>query len=391
MMASHESTNNSGTEDIELAELFLNLSRRCHEQNWTAVHYLAEQIVVHKRQSEERKRASIIANDAAAAKRDGDSSSKIAVTSDSNINKNCNNLKDGRAMNKEEVEEVNNNAPVSIQSGDRLALQQTMLSGEIMSVDTFNSNHILPLSAGTNINADQLVGSSIAEKINGLTAKLNSSIDDNDNAGVDNTSSMVDTNTEVLAQTKISRPDSAPTPSTPRMLSTCLGTASPLAWTCRYSAPSSTVKLVLSLDLSAVRRCLPQLGTPLHECVGRPRPLRKKPLKRGRWANFIANDSSSASKNKDGGEAQPAALASSTYTPSRKRVKKKKKKKQSKCPHILTGLREWRRTVRTLIEADETLLKEDLTLLNNEDDAVSDSMAEVWRRGDAPTKMGEEG
>ncbi|KAL3816180.1 hypothetical protein ACHAXA_007298 [Cyclostephanos tholiformis] len=124
---------------------------------------------------------------------------------------------------------------------------------------------------------------------------------------------------------------------TPRMLSTCLGTASPLAWTCRYSAPSATVKLVLDLDPSSVRRCLPQLGTPLHECVGRPRPLRKMPSKRGAWCDMIGIG------NNSGGAPAPTT----------------KKKKQIHIPPILTGLREWRRTVRTLIRADELLMKED--------------------------------
>ena len=136
-------------------------------------------------------------------------------------------------------------------------------------------------------------------------------------------------------------------------LSTCLGTASPLAWTCRYSAPSSTVRLVLALDPTAVRVCLPQLGTPLHECAGRARPLREFPVKRNRMC-----------------------------VKSKKEVKVKKKDKN--IPRVLSGLREWRRTVRALIRADEELMKEDNLIAAREsgkqDDNQVDRMNEVWRK-----------
>jgi hypothetical protein len=112
---------------------------------------------------------------------------------------------------------------------------------------------------------------------------------------------------------------------TPHMLSTCLGTASPLAWTCRYSAPSSTVRLVLDLDPSLVRRCLPQLGTPLHECVGRLRPLRKISLERGAWFDMIGVENSS-------GEV-PVLTPRKRGKSSKK--EKKKKKKQIHVPPIL--------------------------------------------------------
>lgn len=134
-------------------------------------------------------------------------------------------------------------------------------------------------------------------------------------------------------------------------LSSCLGTASPLAWTCRYSAPSSTVRLVLELDPSAVRVCLPQLGTPLHECAGRARPLREFPMKRN-----------------------------PTRAKSKKREERQKKKDTNR---VLSGLREWRRTVRALIHADEKLMKEDDLIAAREpgkEDDQLDRMSEVWRK-----------
>lgn len=144
----------------------------------------------------------------------------------------------------------------------------------------------------------------------------------------------------------IHSPAPLPYPAQPRMLSTCLGTASPLAWCCRYSAPSATVKLVLNLDVSSVRRCLPQLGTPLHECLGRPRPLRRMPQKQARWSNLIAG----AEAGSDGQLLFNNAKSAKS--------KGSKRRKNRFTPRILRGLREWRRTVRVLIEADESLLHE---------------------------------
>lgn len=165
-------------------------------------------------------------------------------------------------------------------------------------------------------------------------------------------------------------------PNTPHMLSTCLGTASPLAWTCRYSAPSSTVKLVLDLDLSAVRRCLPQLGTPLHEIVGRPRPLRKTPLKQSRWTNMIRNSITSACTSTTtigaGAQAQepvkplhPIQDKHAISTSSSAASSNKKTKKQAKLPLVLKGLHVWRRTVRELIQADESLKRDDANIASS--------------------------
>jgi hypothetical protein len=163
----------------------------------------------------------------------------------------------------------------------------------------------------------------------------------------------------------VSKPRRTSHSGTPHVLSTCLGTASPLAWTCRYSAPSSTIKLVLDVDPLSVRRCLPQLGTPLHECVGRPRPLRKLPLERGVWFDRIGAENSS--------EGAPA--------PTRRRGKSskkvKKKENQIHVPPILAGLREWRRTVRTLIRADELLMKEDTKVATA---AQRNATAKEWQR-----------
>ena len=142
--------------------------------------------------------------------------------------------------------------------------------------------------------------------------------------------------------------DRATSPQT-NQLSTCLGTASPLAWTCRYSAPSSTVRLVLELDPSAVRVCLPQLGTPLHECAGRARPLQVFPLKRNR-----------------------------TSVKSKKHEERQKNRDRN-VPRVLSGLREWRRTVRALIHADEKLMKED-NLIAARESGKEDKMSEVWRK-----------
>ncbi|KAL9183562.1 hypothetical protein ACHAXT_004418 [Thalassiosira profunda] len=163
-------------------------------------------------------------------------------------------------------------------------------------------------------------------------------------------------------------------PSAPRLLSTCLGTASPLAWTCRYSAPAATVQLVLALDARAVRRCLPQLGTPLHECVGRPRPLRTMPLQRGKWARMVGD-----ARGEGAAGALPGALGGMAAPPTTK--KKRKQRGRNKAPKILAGLREWRRTVRALIRADEALAKEDAThaALTASQENAAEAIQEAWR------------
>lgn len=143
----------------------------------------------------------------------------------------------------------------------------------------------------------------------------------------------------------------------PRLLSTCLGTASPLAWTCRYSAPSRTVQLVLDLDPKAVRTCLPQLGTPLHECVGRPRPLRKLPYR------------SKDNVGVGGGDNVISSVAAAVPKSRKKRYakmssKKRREYRRNTAPRILTGLREWRRTVRALISADALLVARELEETN---------------------------
>jgi len=139
--------------------------------------------------------------------------------------------------------------------------------------------------------------------------------------------------------------------------------------------------------MSPVRRCLPQLGTPLHECVERPRPLRRTPLKRGRWSHVL--DSALACQNsgsnatgtnealanehenpqaKNNATTNTKNNGSKLNTPTQlnrpKGSKSKKRKRKIKPPKILRGLREWRRTVRTLIQADEALLKEDFATQN---------------------------
>ena len=66
-----EASHSEAAQEVaEQAERYLQLSLRCHEQKWSAVHALAEQIVLHKRlaieREEEKKRKK-----AAAAKDDG--------------------------------------------------------------------------------------------------------------------------------------------------------------------------------------------------------------------------------------------------------------------------------------------------------------------------------
>jgi len=236
----------------EQGERFVQLSQRCHQQNWVAVHALAEQIISHK--NDQKKAAE-------------------------------------RNNNQDELKKASH--------GNSMREGSVSISGEVVGLNDG------ALEAATN--NDNVEGN----------------LHDNENTP------------------SIESPAPLPYPAQPRMLSTCLGTASPLAWACRYSAPSATVALVLNLDMSSVRRCLPQMGTPLHECLGRPRPLRKMPQKQARWSNLI------------GGNINRGAQNSATSSKPRK-----KRRKNRYTPRILTGLREWRRTVRVLIEADESLMKD---------------------------------
>ena len=237
----------------EQGERFLQLSQRCHQQNWAAVHALAEQILYHK-------------NDP----------NKAAE---------------------------NNNQDESIKSPTSKSMREgsVSISGKVVGFKNENA------PAGETTNEDTVVAEG--------------------------------GNDESLTNKPIGSPAPLPYPAQPRMLSTCLGTASPLAWACRYSAPSATVELVLNLDITSVRRCLPQMGTPLHECLGRPRPLRRMPQKQAQWTNYI------------GGNINNGTHLSATIKSRRKR------RKNRYTPRILTGLREWRRTVRVLIEADKSLMK----------------------------------
>ena len=247
----------------EQGERFVQLSQRCHQQNWAAVHALAEQILLHKN------------NERAMVARRNQEGLKVSS------------------------------------AGNPIREGSVSISGEVIGV---NEN-----------TADQTSNERSAD---GDDADCKQS---SQTRGDQNESSRA-----------IKRPAPLPYPAQPRMLSTCLGTASPLAWACRYSAPSATVELVLNLDVSSVRRCLPQMGTPLHECLGRPRPLRRMPQKQGRWSNLISG-------NIQNNETQN----STTSTKPRK-----KRRKSRYIPRILTGLREWRRNVRVLIEADESLTKD---------------------------------
>lgn len=237
----------------EQGERFLQLSQRCHQQNWAAVHALAEQILYHK-------------NDP----------NKAAE---------------------------NNNQDESIKSpiGKSMREGSVSISGKVVGFKNENA------PAGETTNEDTVVAEG--------------------------------GNDERATNKPIGSPAPLPYPAQPRMLSTCLGTASPLAWACRYSAPSATVELVLNLDITSVRRCLPQMGTPLHECLGRPRPLRRMPQKQAQWTNYM------------GGNINNGTQLSATIKSRRKR------RKNRYTPRILTGLREWRRNVRVLIEADKSLMK----------------------------------
>ncbi len=176
----------------------------------------------------------------------------------------------------------------------------------------------------------------------------------NNNAGTDTGDQDQNSNLQDDNALPLRSPAPLPYPAQPRMLSTCLGTASPLAWCCRYSAPSATVKLVLNLDVSSVRRCLPQLGTPLHECLGRPRPLRRMPQKQARWSNLIA-----------GAEVESGSGDQLFNNAKSAKSKGHKRRKNRYTPRILRGLREWRRTVRVLIEADESLLNDQVANSNS--------------------------
>ena len=288
-------------EVAEQAERFLQLSLKCHEQNWSAVHALAEQIVLHKRlaieREEEKKRIK-----AAAAKDkgiDGDDNQQ----KEQDANYDC-------KMESRYSEEAAVVVPAArIRSTSKIG--ESNLPIEIVSVNTFDKSPV--------------------------NEEDTQQIADDDSK---NNRREEGDNTQPQQQHQVTKLP----PTSPRLLSTCLGTASPLAWTCRYSAPSSTVKLVLGLDLSAVRRCLPQLGSPLHEIVGRPRPLRKMPLKRGRWSTLLIGNDASEDKS---------SSTSSKRTKPSKRGKKKRKIHTRN--GVLKGLREWRRTVRTLIQSDETL------------------------------------
>jgi len=299
-------------EVAEQAERYLQLSLKCHEQNWSAVHALAEQIVLHKRLAIEREEE----KKAAGTKDEGDDNHQKEQVA----NNDCK-IQSGSDMNISMKEAAVVVPATRIKSTSKLG--ESNIPIEIVSVNTFDKSPV---------NEED-------------TQQIDDAHKNNRSAEVDNTQQQQQQMTKLP-------------PTSPRLLSTCLGTASPLAWTCRYSAPSSTVKLVLGLDLAAVRRCLPQLGTPLHEIVGRPRPLHKMPLKRGRWSTLLGKDTSGDMEIKQ----KTGNICSTTSSTSSKRTKPcKGGKKKRKNTHngVLKGLREWRRTVRTLIQSDETLLKEE--------------------------------
>lgn len=268
----------SAQEKREQGERFLQLSQRCHEQNWAQVHYLAEQILLHRNDEK---------------------------TTGGNRVSDCNNQNDTQVP----PDRTSREGSVSI------------------------SGKVIHLMAGDSPNNN--------DDAQGETTNNNNSAD-------------ADTGNLHDDATSIQSPAPLPYPAQPRMLSTCLGTASPLAWACRYSAPSSTVKLVLKLDISSVRRCLPQLGTPLHECLGRPRPLRRMPQKKTRWSDLIAG-----SVNSSGGHFNTTQNAARSV---KSRVNKSRRNRNTS--RILKGLREWRRTIRVLIKADESLLNEHVVVNN---------------------------
>ena len=203
-------------EEALQGERYLQLSQRCHEQNWAVVHALAEQIALHKlppqqhqKQQPTTPRGEKADNSAASlAKDDGDADDNIPLS----------------ASRKRAARE----GSVSISGEIIHHIQQEILNddGDVMSTDE--------------------------------VVDINDKGEEADGEG----GAKSDSNNAADKATSPSKPSPPPpatyhNPSTPRFLSTCLGTASPLAWTCRYSAPSSTVKLVLDLDASAVRRCLP--------------------------------------------------------------------------------------------------------------------------------------
>eukprot|EP00571_Detonula_confervacea_P016033 CAMPEP_0172307858 /NCGR_PEP_ID=MMETSP1058-20130122/8622_1 /TAXON_ID=83371 /ORGANISM="Detonula confervacea, Strain CCMP 353" /LENGTH=795 /DNA_ID=CAMNT_0013020143 /DNA_START=24 /DNA_END=2408 /DNA_ORIENTATION=+ len=363
-------------------ERFLQLSQSCHEQNWAQVHALAEQIELHKQQTKKEDEKAGDDTIASPVSKDGERSDDCVRVNGS----------DGVEQPEAGADSISSKDNSSSNTSFRRSSREgtVSISGEVMKIDTFTAPNTIN---GTAVAVDGINANNNRQDIdNGELTSLSNHDNSNsiNNSGGENRSGAVDSTTirnqvTSIAQARVVKQLPAMVPrSTPRLLSTCLGTASPLAWTCRYSAPSCTVKLVLDLDLSAVRKCLPQLGTPLHECVGRPRPLRKMPLKRGRWSNLIGNDA--------------GAATTTTTTTAMKKVCKKgkgsKKKKKNKnknklmTPRILSGLREWRRTVRTLIQADETLTKEDAKFAalqqasseasNSEDN--NDATSEEWRR-----------
>mmetsp|Transcript_11220 Transcript_11220/g.24333 ORF Transcript_11220/g.24333 Transcript_11220/m.24333 type:complete len:1579 (-) Transcript_11220:120-4856(-) len=296
---------------------FLALSQRCHEQNWAQVHALAEQIVVHKRPQPPPPES------------DNKVEDKVDVST----------VEEGESG--DVVKEDDRSSNIA-QLPDCAALDGTVaIPGQVM-----NSDSSIALGGMQEI----ATGESTSSHVDSVITR---------GEVTPNTVSQIQSKPALKKPTLVVPPPALLASSTPRMLSTCLGTASPLAWTCRYSAPSATVKLVLDLDLASVRRCLPQLGTPLHEIVGRPRPLRKFPLRRGRWSGVLGNEATGATRAAQTGCPTTAAALAATATKPRKKGKKNKKKRKVKTPRILAGLREWRRTVRTLIQADETLAKED--------------------------------
>ena len=321
-----EEPHSEAQEVAEQAERYLQLSLRCHEQNWSAVHALAEQIALHKRlaieREEEKKRKKAVA-----AKDEGgdDNQQKEQVA-----NNDCK-MQSSSDMNISNEEAAVVVPAARIKSTSKLG--ESNLPTEIVSVNTFDKSPV--------VDEEEIQQIDDAH----TTSKNNRSGEEN------------------ITQPQQQHQMTKLPPTSPRLLSTCLGTASPLAWTCRYSAPSSTVKLVLGLDLSAVRRCLPQLGTPLHEIVGRPRPLHKMPLKRGRWSTLLMGNDANNNDSRDVGIQQKTNNISSTTSSKRTKKPSKGGKKKKKKIHtrngVLKGLREWRRTVRTLIQSDETLLKEE--------------------------------
>lgn len=317
-----EEPHSEATQEVAEQAERLQLSLRCHEQNWSAVHALAEQIVLHKRLAIDREEE----KKAAAAKDEGGDDGDDNHQKEQVANNDCK-MQSSSEMNISNEEAAVVVPATRIKSTSKLG--ESNIPIEIVSVNTFDKSPV--------VNEEDIQQIDDAH----TTSKNNIS------AEVDNTQPQQQQQQQQKITTKLP-------PTSPRLLSTCLGTASPLAWTCRYSAPSSTVKLVLGLDYSAVRRCLPQLGTPLHEIVGRPRPLHKMPLKRGRWSTLLGKDTGDMEIQQKTGN-----ICSTTSSKRTKPCKGGKKKRKNTHNGVLKGLREWRRTVRTLILSDETLLKEE--------------------------------